>query len=123
MRQRATIAGEMMSDDLHLARLLEKLRASDRNDRWSAVQDLRALGDTRAVQPLLELTLTDPDEDVPREAAWGVGEFIRAEKIGVMEATRRLMNAMNDIEPTTRGNVVLALSRMPFDENTLDSVI
>jgi len=29
---------------------------------------------------LIDLTLIDPDEDVRREAAWGLGKFIRVKK-------------------------------------------
>lgn len=109
-----------MDADQKLAALLA--HALDEEERFNAIQGLRQLKDARVLQPFLDFILTDPDIDVRREAAWGVGELVRDAKIPFLEAIQPLLIALEDGNPVIRGHAILGLSRI-YGENETEQIV
>lgn len=73
--------------------------------RWSAVEVLGEIGDTEAIEPLIQ-ALKDKDEDVRRNAVEALG------KIGDTRAVEPLIQALEDKNADVRETAVEALGKI-----------
>lgn len=85
--------------------ILKRLKDADPGVRWTAILDLVATGDPRAVPYLLPL-LKDTDHFVRKNAADSLGELDAKAAVG------ELIDALNDTEHYVRESVYTALKRI-----------
>jgi HEAT repeat protein len=88
-----------------LAYFLEMLNSENVGWRWKAAESLARLGDTRAVDPLIE-TLRDGDWRVRQKAAWALGY------LGDPRAIIPLRRAYRDEREGVREIIMEALDRI-----------
>lgn len=120
----AAIAGLGASASRAVPLLIEELKESNPEYRWSAAGALANIGPAaQAASGMLIQTLNDPDEKVRWYSAWALG------MIGVREGIRPLIDALDDIDDDVRAYAIRsigmlggqeALAALPKLENLLE---
>lgn len=99
------------------------LNSPNADVRFDAVQAVRARTALEALRPFIYLSVSDQDDDVRREASWGLGELIRAGIVKPQEIYVLLMTFVTDHDENKRAFALRALSRIPQDDASLQTFI
>jgi HEAT repeat protein len=93
-----------------LPALLAQLQDSDLAARLDAIHRLVQLRENRAVEPLINLLSKDPNPDVRRAAAYGLGQ------LGDPRAIQPLIASLKDENPSVCLNSIFAVTRIDGPE-------
>jgi HEAT repeat protein len=108
-----------LDDRRALPAFLSALRANDASLRGHAARELGFLGVRRAVKPLVDLLLTDRDDEVRKAAAVALGS-IHAQR--AMEPMLRVLTHTTTASPGLRGMVAEQLARFNSSRSSSRSV-
>jgi HEAT repeat protein len=123
IRKEASIALKRMGDEGAVEGLIEALNYEDWQEdypvltavRENSAEALGNIGDVRALQPLVQSLIMDPDDDVRWKSARALG------KLGDPAGVHALIEALKDGSWTVRGHAAHALGRIG-DETAFDAL-
>lgn len=123
IRKEASIALKRIGDEGAVEGLIEALNYDDWQDDYPVLTSVREnsaealgnIGDLRALQPLVQSLIMDPDDDVRWKSARALG------KLGDPAGVHALIEALKDGSWTVRGHAAHALGRIG-DETAFDAL-